>query len=137
MLDKRWRCGSSTSSKAQIFTQFVTLQDALFLATLLGQSETTKETVSAALTVYDEIRRPFAQNIQELSFKAGEIAWLDGPRTQSYSVEDSAAGRIPESVVKEVVAEDMADIQKWTWTTDPQSDLRLAVQKLKEKTNIN
>ena len=87
--------------------------------------------------VYDEIRRPFAQNIQEPSFKAGEIAWLDGPRTQSYSVEDSAAGRIPESVVKEVVAEDMADIQKWTWTTDPQADLRLAVQKLKEKTNIN
>ena len=87
--------------------------------------------------VYDEIRRPFAQNIQELSFKAGEIAWLDGLRTQSYSVEDSAAGRIPESIVKEVVAEDMADIQKWTWTTDPQADLRLAVQKLKEKTNIN
>ena len=112
-------------------------QDALFLATLLGQFETTKATIPSALAVYDEIRRPFAQNVQELSFKAGEIAWLDGPRTQSYSAEDSAAGRIPESVVKEVVAEDVAGIQKWTWTTDPQADLRLAMQKLKEKTNTN
>ncbi|KAI0085592.1 hypothetical protein BDY19DRAFT_442598 [Irpex rosettiformis] len=112
------------------------VEDALFLSTLLGQSETTKATIPSALAVYDEIRRPFAQHIQELSFKTGEIAWLDGPRTQSYSAEECAAGRIPESVLQQTISEDMAGVQRWTWTTDPQADLKLAVEKLKAKVEL-
>lgn len=106
-------------------------QDSLFLATLLAQPEVGKEEIPSALAIYDDTRRPFTQNVQELSYKAGQTVNLDSPRTQSYSAEASAAGAIPEKTVKEIISEDLADCQKWTWATTPQADLGLAVQKLK------
>ncbi len=106
-------------------------QDSLFLATLLAQPEVGKEEIPSALAIYDETRRPFTQNVQELSYKAGQTVNLDSPRTQSYSAEASAAGAIPEKTVKEIISEDLADCQKWTWATTPQADLELAIQKLK------
>ena len=76
--------------------------------------------------------RPLAQHVQELSFKVGQIVWLDSPRVQSYSVEESAAGHIPESVLQELIAKDLVDLHKWTWETDYQADLKLAIQKLRQ-----
>lgn len=82
--------------------------------------------------MYDQIRRPAAQNVQELSFKVGEIAWLDNPRVQHYSREESAAGRIPESVLHELLDKDWVDLHRWTWETDPQDDLKVAVERLRQ-----
>ncbi|KAI0729300.1 hypothetical protein BC629DRAFT_1601528 [Irpex lacteus] len=111
------------------------IEDTLVLATLLAQPEAQKETLTTALRIYDEIRRPFVQNVQELSFKTGEMGWLGCPRTKPYSKEDSVAGRIPEETLKTVISQDMADAQRWTWTTDPQPDVARAVQKLKAAVN--
>ncbi|KAI0086402.1 FAD/NAD(P)-binding domain-containing protein [Irpex rosettiformis] len=108
------------------------VEDAVFLANLLAQPETTKDNIVRALKIYDESRRPFAQNVQELSFKVGQIAWLDSPRVQSYSAEDSTSGVIPENVLKELLTKDWVDLHKRTREPDPQVDLQLAIHKLRE-----
>ena len=91
-----------------------------------------ENTIGRALEVYDEVRRPFAQNVQELSFKVGQVVWLDSPSVHQYCAEESAAGRIPETVLRELVTKDLADHFRWTWETDPQIDVQLAIQKLKQ-----
>ena len=47
-------------------------------------------------------------------------------------MEESAAGRIPETVLRELVTKDLADHHRWTWETDPQTDVQIAIQKLKQ-----
>ncbi|KAI0799845.1 FAD/NAD(P)-binding domain-containing protein, partial [Irpex lacteus] len=112
------------------------IEDALVLATLLAHPTTENSSIPTALRIYDTTRRPFAQQIQDLSFKTGEIAWLDSPRVRMYrdsnNSEDSVAGdgSIPERVLREVIEEDMVDVQRWTWTTDPMGDVERAVREL-------
>ncbi len=124
------------SYSCSINTRLIIHQDALVLATLLAHPTTENSSIPTALRIYDTTRRPFAQQIQDLSFKTGEIAWLDSPRVRMYrdsnNSEDSVAGdgRIPERVLREVIEEDMVDVQRWTWTTDPMGDVERAVREL-------
>lgn len=119
------------SYSCPINTRLIIHQDALVLATLLAHPSTQKSSIPTALRIYDSTRRPFAQHIQDLSFKTGEIAWLDSPRVKMHrESSDSEDGRIPERVLKEVIEEDMVDVQRWTWTTDPMGDVERAVRAL-------
>ena len=52
------------------------IEDALILSTILGNSNITLPNVHTALEVYDEIRRPFALDIQERSRQNGQQASL-------------------------------------------------------------
>jgi len=52
------------------------IEDALILSTLLGNPKTSLHNVHTALEVYDEIRRPFALDIQERSRLNGQQASL-------------------------------------------------------------
>ena len=52
------------------------IEDALILSTILGNPKTSLTNVHTALEVYDEIRRPFALDIQERSRLNGQQASL-------------------------------------------------------------
>jgi salicylate hydroxylase len=101
------------------------------LATLLAQPETQRETVVHALKVFDEIRRPFAQHVQDMSLEAGKVIFLGNARMQSYTAEDSAAGKIPHDQLTELIAQDAKQLQQWTWTATVTKDLQFAIDQLK------
>jgi hypothetical protein len=103
------------------------------LATLLGRPETQRETLEHSLSVFDEIRRPFSQHIQDMSLEFGKTVRLGSSRMQAYSVEDSSAGRIPHDELMELMDEDVKALTRWTWTTTITEDLQLGVDKLKAK----
>ncbi len=109
-----------------------TIQDGFFLATLLGQPEVQLSNITTALQVYDEVRRPFTQRIQELSYEAGAILLLGNSRMNAYSAEDSVEGKIPENVLREQIVTDMTAVLEWQWTTSLRPDITLALQKLRD-----
>ncbi|KAI0759185.1 FAD/NAD(P)-binding domain-containing protein [Irpex lacteus] len=108
------------------------LEDGFFLATLLGQPEVQLSNITTALQVYDEVRRPFTQRIQELSYEAGAILLLGNSRMNAYSAEDSVEGKIPENVLQEQIVTDMTAVLEWQWTTSLRPDITLALQKLRD-----
>lgn len=80
--------------------------------------------------MYDEVRRPFSQHVQDLSFELGEIYWLETPNRKHFTAEESATGRIPLEELQALYAE-VVDIQQWTYTTSLSSERELAVDKLR------
>ena len=52
-----------------------------------------------ALKIYDDLRRPFAQNVQRLSDLTGSLYHLDVMGWEDVSVEESAAGRYPRDML--------------------------------------
>ena len=54
----------SLCSLSWLIAPFI-LQDAYILSTVLGHPLTTRETITRALGIYDHIRRPFSQAVQE------------------------------------------------------------------------
>ena len=67
-----------------------------------------------------------------MSFRMGEIYWMETPTMKHFTVEDSAAGRIPMSAL-EAMYQEILDLQRWTWTTSLDDDRDLAIEKLKRK----
>ena len=63
------------------------------LAHLLGRLDVCKENVSAALQVYDMIRRPFTQNISALARQRGQLHHLTAPQFASLTSELSTTGK--------------------------------------------
>lgn len=62
------------------------------LAQLLGNAKITKDNATIALHVYDEIRRPFAQRVADLSLRAAELHHFNGPELAWLTPELSATG---------------------------------------------
>ncbi|KAI0338351.1 FAD/NAD(P)-binding domain-containing protein [Trametopsis cervina] len=106
------------------------VEDAIILATVLAHSATQADTIPHGLEIYDEIRRPFALHIQELSYLTGESIWLESMGLRHYTAEDSAAGRIPHAELVELVTKDQPDKFRWAWTTSLKGDQDRAVEML-------
>lgn len=104
----------------------------MVLATLLAQSEAQKDTVKQVLQVYDEVRRPFSQNVLKLSYETGQLYCLESPQFADVTAEESARGKVPLSEMK-ALSEELGEILRWTWTTTIQGDRDVATQKLKTK----
>ena len=68
------------------------VQDAYLLAQLLSSANVTKDNVPLALKVYDEIRRPFSQNVAALSLLSGRTSQLNTPQHADLTEEQSATG---------------------------------------------
>ena len=98
---------------------------------MIAQPETQKHTINAALQAYDEIRRPFTQHVQDLSFKAGEIIWFDSPQVQSCF--NDATEDVSAQELEEQISMGMTNLLQWQWTTSLKPDIELAVQRLKSK----
>jgi len=107
-------------------------EDGFVLAALLAQPETTTKTLPTALQVYDEIRRPFSQDIQCRSLAAGQLGTLNNAELLDVTEDQSFAGGISLDALKRVDAE-LEELYDWTWTTSAMDDRDRAVKLLKEK----
>lgn len=70
-------------------------QDAYLLATLLGHHLTTKSTLARALSIYDSIRRPVANEVARRSLVNGSLFGLQLPDVQSSPSPSSSSSSVP------------------------------------------
>lgn len=99
------------------------------LATLLAHPSTSLSTVPHVLSVYDTVRRPFAQHVQAVSFHVGEIYWLETPEMQHVTAEASAAGSVPMTDLR-AMCDKLIEVHRWTWDSSLGDDCEDAVRKL-------
>lgn len=91
------------------------LEDAYFLARLLGDPQLNVDNLDAVLKTYDELRRPRACKVQRTSTQAGEL----------YEMRD------PEAATDEkVLAEKLETRFNWLWHHDPATDVAEARTRL-------
>jgi len=86
------------------------------LATVLGHPKTQRSTLSKALSIYDSIRRPFSQGVQEASSRNGRyftLSKVDGQDTELERLGDKIKSN-----------------WQWTWTTSLDPSVREAVDLL-------
>lgn len=105
----------------------------MLLATLLAQPQASTEQIPTILKIFDEIRRPFAQDVVRKSFRTGQLQTLSSEELEGYTAEDSAAGKIPAEVYR-AVEEAIANEGRWTYTTAAHDDRRIAVELLQART---
>ncbi len=74
-------------------------EDGYILATVLAHPSVTLANLPAALKVYDDVRRPFSQSVQEGSNRNGMNYHLRRAGWEDISKEDSSAGRYPPELV--------------------------------------
>ncbi|KAG6844819.1 hypothetical protein H0H87_003386 [Tephrocybe sp. NHM501043] len=99
------------------------LEDAYILATVLGHPSTTKDTLHRALDIFDQIRRPPAQQVAENSRRAGQIFTLHGLNLDGLS--NNALFTKLKSLSEEFIK-----IWEWTWTTSIEESRREAIRLL-------
>ncbi|KAJ3898483.1 hypothetical protein F5879DRAFT_611971 [Lentinula edodes] len=101
------------------------IEDAYFLAELLGDPRTTLNTVQQALKVYDKFRRPWTQDASAKAMANGRYFTLhyDG---FDFVHADAAA------VVQKLheLSDVMIDEWKWCWTTTVEDSLKAALSQL-------
>ena len=102
------------------------IEDGFILASVLSQPSVTRATLPAALQVYDAVRRPFAQTVQERSRENGDISHLRRCGWEDVSAAQSAAGGFPrEKLIRvgrnEVVVVLRVDKEKGTCTLQDKS----------------
>ena len=112
------------------------LEDAYVLGSLLGRPSVVRETLQTALKVYEEVRLPFARDIQRRSADAGWRQSFQDPIGSLFDVPGGDKSR-------ECTGEDVgklwelghagADGMKWTWTTDIEDDRAQAMKLLSER----
>ncbi|EIW82794.1 salicylate hydroxylase [Coniophora puteana RWD-64-598 SS2] len=91
------------------------VEDAYILATLLGHPRTTLATVSQALVVYDEVRRPFAIGVARGSQEVGRISGLQTG--------------LPFSEIGEKIT----GINSWAWETEIDGAVKDAKRMFEER----
>ena len=107
-------------------------KDGLVLASLLSRPEISRDTLPVALHVYDEIRRPFSQEILRRSYETGQIYYLQNRRMKDVTAESSAAGCVSTDAL-EGLCGDLRDMFRWTWSTAVTSDCDQAVELLRRR----
>ncbi|KII84074.1 hypothetical protein PLICRDRAFT_46407 [Plicaturopsis crispa FD-325 SS-3] len=88
------------------------IEDAYILATVLGNPLTSIDAIPEALTIYDTIRRPFAQDIAERSFSNGLLFSFDRDNYESeFPDEESKRNKLKE------LRSSVTEQWKWAWST--------------------
>lgn len=87
------------------------LQDAFVLATLLGNSKTTTDTLALALKAYEHIRLPMASHVLQGSQDSGRMYEFNGPQGEDYATLGPAIQRQWD----------------WIWASSPEEDAERAV----------
>ncbi|KZT01928.1 FAD/NAD(P)-binding domain-containing protein [Laetiporus sulphureus 93-53] len=96
-------------------------EDAFVLANIIAHPAVTMETLPDALRVYDEIRRPFSQEIVERSRQTGLIYDLVSPALPHITEEASASGEIPSEILEEA-GRMVVDLTSWLGSTSIMDD---------------
>ena len=117
-------------------------EDVYILAALLAHPLTTVETVHIALKVYETIRLPHANRVQQKSRVSGRLyELLDCPweeSTDRSSDDESELSREMTTDPRDMemlkqIGDDLVKNWEWAWTTDIDDDLERAVKMLKER----
>ncbi|OSX62801.1 hypothetical protein POSPLADRAFT_1141422 [Postia placenta MAD-698-R-SB12] len=104
-------------------------EDAFILATILGHPSVTKETLANALLIYDEIRRPFSQQIVEKSRLTGIHYDLHCPGIENVTEGASAQGAISTRQL-EAIGKKLDDLITWAGTSSIMDDRDRALELL-------
>ncbi|THH16400.1 hypothetical protein EW146_g4239 [Bondarzewia mesenterica] len=99
-------------------SNIVPLQDAWILSALLSHPRTTLQNVARVLQIYSRIRQPLASQVAERSRRNGMYFALHDPN------ESITVARLPE------LGERIRRNFEWAWNTDPNVDLRRALDTL-------
>ncbi|KAI0723589.1 FAD/NAD(P)-binding domain-containing protein [Earliella scabrosa] len=108
-------------------------EDAYLLAQLLSSANVTKDNVPLALKVYDEIRRPFSQNVAALSLLSGRTSQLNTPQHADLTEEQSATGT---ALTIDQLRENLAEIQRlgeWQFGPTIVEETEAALRQLEER----
>lgn len=100
------------------------------LAQLLARPDVTTANVSAALQVYDEIRRPFTQTISELARRRGQLHHLTAPQFADITPELSATGEALTMDQLWEVGKTMQELRDWQDGSSVAEDVEGAMQRL-------
>ncbi|OCH89975.1 salicylate hydroxylase [Obba rivulosa] len=108
------------------------IEDAYILATILSQPTVTRETLPIALQVFDNIRRPFTQDVQWRSHESGLIYQLNTSELVNVTAEDSSAGAINTETI-ERMAKMQNELADWADTTSLVPDVERARKLVEER----
>ncbi|EJF62089.1 FAD/NAD(P)-binding domain-containing protein [Dichomitus squalens LYAD-421 SS1] len=103
------------------------IEDGFVLAKILAHSSVTLTNVSEALRIYDDVRRPFSQNVQQGSEWNGMLYQLRRAGWEDISVEDSAAGRYPPELLSAFEKDVKAQME---WQYDPGASIKGDIAKV-------
>ena len=104
-------------------------EDAYVLGAILADPSTTLTTLSMALKVYEEIRLPFANDIQRRSMESSDMFTFSDPRFTSLdNATEADMGKLWDFGFTVV------ESWKWAWTTDVEGDKNRAIALLRERT---
>ncbi|KAI0643647.1 FAD/NAD-P-binding domain-containing protein [Trametes meyenii] len=108
-------------------------EDAFILARLLGQPDISRNKISLALKIYDQIRRPVAQDVAARSWECGKTHCFYIPQLDGVTPEMSSSGN---SITREDlknVAQRAEKLQEWREGTTIAGDLQVALRFLGEE----
>ena len=93
-------------------------EDGWVLANVLSHPAVTLATLPAALKIYDDVRRPFAQDVQRGSEANGGTYHMRRPGSgwENVSAEESHAGRYPRELLG-VVGLEIQKQTRWLYET--------------------
>ena len=107
-------------------------QDAYVLGTILAHPSVTRDNVHFALQVYEEIRRPFSQEVQTHSREAGLLFSLDAGGLEKYSLEESRAGAIDTEILEALIRKEN-ELADWAENTSLGPDVQRAKELVEER----
>ncbi|KAI0772517.1 FAD/NAD-P-binding domain-containing protein [Trametes elegans] len=108
-------------------------EDATMLARLLAESPVDQAALPIALKVYDERRRPVAQQVSAFSLRSGRLHSFIAPELTSVTEELSASGQGMSIEQLKKLAADLEDIKAWQKVTTIASEYDTAVERLREE----
>ena len=88
------------------------VEDGYILATILAHPSVNVANISQALRIYDSVRRPFSQYVQQGSAWNGMMYQLRRTGWEDISREDSAAGRYPPELL-DVLGKEIKGLTDW------------------------
>lgn len=120
------------------------IEDAYILASLLADDNTNKDTLSTALSVYDQIRRPRGTDVQRYSRNGRQVydfqtpTFTDIDLDHLYSLSGAHLkehGETDDYAVKKLweTGAMLAAEWEWAWTTDSEEDRKSALKIFEEK----
>ena len=111
------------------------IEDAYVLAAILAHSLVTLNTLPQALKIYEEIRLPFATEVQRKSAMAGNAAMFHDQRFAHLTGETAADNKERSTDPGKLweIGHAYMEVWKWAWATDVEEDKERAIKRIEEK----
>ncbi|KAF8884164.1 salicylate 1-monooxygenase [Infundibulicybe gibba] len=109
------------------------VEDAFFLAMVLGHRATTVETLDRAISVYDAIRRPFSTDIAQRSSQNGRFFTFN---YEDADINLQTCGPEENMHKLRALGDAIYDNWKWTWSTSLDEMMQEGADMLEEATSV-